>query len=123
MLAVGKVWELEGGTQTFSVSWERLDDTVYVRPVGELDLGTVEQFRQALSEAESERTDLVIDLRGLTFIDSTGLHELIQARQRREQQGRRLALVRGEAPVQRILTVAKLHQFFEFVEPHQREWS
>jgi anti-sigma B factor antagonist len=123
MLAVGRVWELEGGTQTFSVSWERLDDTVYVRPVGELDLGTVEQFRQALSEAESERTDLVIDLRDLTFIDSTGLHELIQARQRLEQQGRRLALVRGKAPVQRILTVAKLHQFFEFVEPDQREWS
>lgn len=108
---------MEGGTQTFGVSWERPDDTVYVRPVGELDLGTVEQFRQALSEAESQRTDVVIDLRGLTFIDSTGLHELVQARQRCEQQGRRLALVRGNPPVQRILTVAKLHEFFEFVEP------
>jgi anti-sigma B factor antagonist len=117
------VESLESGTQTFSVSWQRLDDTVHVRPVGELDLGTVEQFRQALSEAESERTDLVIDLRGLTFIDSSGLHELIQARQRCEQQGRRLALVRGSAPVQRILTVAKLDEFFDFVEPDQTEWS
>ena len=108
---------MESGTQTFSVSWERVDDTLYVRPVGELDLGTVDQFRQALSEAERERTDLVIDLRGLTFIDSSGLHELIQARQRGEEQGRALALVRGSAPIQRILAVAKLHEFFDFVEP------
>ncbi|MGH8936521.1 MAG: STAS domain-containing protein [Acidimicrobiia bacterium] len=108
---------MEGGPQTFGASWEWQDDTVRVRLVGELDLGTVEQLRQVLSKAETRGTELVIDLRSLTFIDSSGLHELVQARQRYEQRGGRLTLVRGSPAVQRILSVSKLHQYFDFAEP------
>ena len=43
---------------------------------GELDLGTAEQLEQALAEADGE---VLLDLRGLTFMDSTGVRVLLEA--------------------------------------------
>jgi anti-sigma B factor antagonist len=46
---------------------------------GELDLGTAAQLEQALREANG---DVVLDLRGLTFMDSTGVRVLLEAAER-----------------------------------------
>ena len=43
---------------------------------GELDLGTAPQLEQALAEADG---DVLLDLRGLTFMDSTGVRLLLEA--------------------------------------------
>ena len=43
---------------------------------GELDLATAEQLEQALAEAGDE---VLLDLRGLTFMDSTGVRGLLEA--------------------------------------------
>jgi anti-anti-sigma factor len=43
---------------------------------GELDLGTAEQLERALADAGD---DVVLDLRGLTFMDSTGVRMLLEA--------------------------------------------
>jgi anti-sigma B factor antagonist len=43
---------------------------------GELDLGTAAQLEAALAEANS---DVLLDLRGLTFMDSTGVRVLLEA--------------------------------------------
>ena len=52
-----------------------------MQPRGELDLVTVETLRAALDGIEN--TDrLVLDLRGLTFMDSTGLQLLVAFHQR-----------------------------------------
>lgn len=46
---------------------------------GELDLGTAAQLEQALAEA---RGDVLLDLRRLTFMDSTGVRVLLEAAKR-----------------------------------------
>jgi anti-anti-sigma factor len=43
---------------------------------GELDLGTAAQLEQALAEADG---NVLLDLRGLTFMDSTGVRVLLEA--------------------------------------------
>jgi anti-anti-sigma factor len=43
---------------------------------GELDLGTAAQLERALADADG---DVVLDLRGLTFMDSTGVRVLLEA--------------------------------------------
>ena len=71
---------------------------------GELDLASSPSL-----EAELERilgTDfeqLVLDLRGLEFMDSTGLSIIVKAHQQLTQDGRTLYLVRGPQQVQRLL--------------------
>jgi anti-anti-sigma factor len=46
---------------------------------GELDLGSVERLERALDECGG---DVVLDLRGLTFMDSTGVRVLLEAAER-----------------------------------------
>jgi anti-anti-sigma factor len=43
---------------------------------GELDLGTAARLEQALAEADG---DVLLDLRELTFMDSTGVRVLLEA--------------------------------------------
>lgn len=54
-------------------------DHVVVAPVGELDMATVPQLREAIEDLLDQRWDhLVVDLTGVTFIDSTGLELLLR---------------------------------------------
>ena len=59
-----------------TIQQETTRDAIVCRPVGELDSFSVSQLRQALAEAASSRK-LVIDLSGVTFVDSAGLGALI----------------------------------------------
>ena len=48
--------------------------------IGELDMGTASILEQQMAHVEAdESVDITIDLRGLTFIDSSGLHALLAA--------------------------------------------
>ena len=73
---------------------------------GELDLLSAPVLEQALGRLAEPDVDLIIlDLRGLGFMDSTGLHLLVQAQQQAHDSGRSFALVRGGEQVQRLLDV------------------
>jgi anti-anti-sigma factor len=71
---------------------------------GELDLVSSPVLERELERAYGSDADLIaLDLRGLEFMDSTGLHLLIRAQQRADQAGRRLALIQGREQVERVL--------------------
>jgi anti-sigma B factor antagonist len=55
------------------------DDVVTITPTGELDVGTVPLLEAAMSyHRDLGISTLVVDLRGLTFIDSSGVHLLLR---------------------------------------------
>ena len=83
-------------------------------PRGELDLVTVETLRAALDGIESTER-LVLDLRSLSFIDSTGLHRLVALHQRAQRDGLRLTLVAPAAPVDRAIQLCGLDTELPFV--------
>jgi anti-anti-sigma factor len=73
---------------------------------GELDLASSPALQEELDRvAASDSQMLIIDLRELDFMDSTGLSVLVRAHQRIEEQGRRLAMVKGPQQVQRLLSL------------------
>lgn len=85
--------------------------------VGELDIATAPRLESELRRVEGDRPSvLVIDLRQLSFIDSTGLRLLIGADVRAREDGRRMAFVRGPGSVHRVFQLALLDKRFEFVE-------
>jgi anti-anti-sigma factor len=53
---------------------------------------------------------VIVDLRGLTFIDSTGLGVLVRAHQVAKEHQRRFGLVRGNGQVDRLLSLTGLDQ-------------
>jgi anti-sigma B factor antagonist len=92
-----------------TVSAAREDDGVRVVLAGELDIGSAPEVEEVLHKVESDGAQtLTIDLRGLTFMDSTGLRMLVAADKRAKDAGRSLRIVRGPAPVQRILDLTGL---------------
>jgi anti-anti-sigma factor len=84
---------------------------------GELDISSAPALEEALGRLEAGRPSLlVIDLRGLEFMDSTGLRTIVSADQRARDAGRRLAIVRGPEAVDRIFNVTRLDERLELVD-------
>lgn len=101
-----------------------LDVTTEQRPghtrvvlAGELDIASADELEKQLTAVETDSPGtLVLDLRRVEFIDSTGLRALIAADERARSEGRRLAVVRGPDAVARLLTVTQLDQRLEIVD-------
>jgi anti-anti-sigma factor len=88
---------------------------VIVVPRGEIDLATVERVRQHLEELEDAGFhSIVLDLRQVTFIDSTGV-ALILAEVRKD--GTDFAVIPGPAQVQRIFELTGLLERVALVSP------
>ena len=96
---------------------ERLDgNAIRIALRGELDLEHAYTFDEELKSIEALRPDCIcIDLRELTFVDSSGIGRLVAARRRAMKSGHRLVLVRGPAAVQRVLQLTAMDEAFEMV--------
>ena len=93
------------------------DGFVHVGLVGELDLSTVGKVEEELREIEKPAPPMVvIDLSRLTFLDSTGLRCIVTADERARDAGRRLVIVRGPDPVQRVFAITRLEERLEMVD-------
>jgi anti-sigma B factor antagonist len=83
---------------------------------GELDLATAPALQEQVDRAVRGRRAVVIDLSGLRFIDSSGLHVLLQVERQLRASGGQLVLVHGPRAVRRVFEVAGLDCHFEFSE-------
>jgi anti-anti-sigma factor len=88
-----------------------------LRLEGELDMAGVDQFERRLTaERPREVATFVIDLRGLSFIDSSGLRALIMADQRIRAEDGRFVVVRGTDRVNEVLEMTGVAQRIELVD-------
>jgi anti-anti-sigma factor len=84
---------------------------------GELDLRTSPELEARLTRAFDAGAELVIlDLRQIEFMDSTGLRAVLGAHQRAHDTGRRFALVRGADQVERVLTLTGVRDLLTVVD-------
>jgi anti-sigma B factor antagonist len=99
------------------LSWEIAedgDDELFVTLVGELDISNVERFEDELMQLEQPRPQrIVLDLRGVRFIDSTGLSLLLNADARARRQSRHVTIVSGSGPARRIMRTVALDQILD----------
>jgi anti-anti-sigma factor len=108
-VAVSRTVAYEHAVLPFVCSWEMGGwDAAWVQVAGELDLATSPQFRQRLGEAQRAVRLVVLDLRELYFIDSSGIHVILDAARDSRRCGGRLLIVRGPAPVDRLLTLTEV---------------
>jgi anti-anti-sigma factor len=84
---------------------------------GELDLASSPSLEAELERAFAAGLKLVIlDLRRLDFMDSTGLSVLIKAQQSAQQAGSRLCVVKGPPQVQRLLSLTGVEERLTVIE-------
>lgn len=100
----------------FELSTRVLDgsSTAIVEVSGELDLYTAPEFRDKLLEA-GEGRDVIVDLRGSSFIDSTGCRALLLASRRLEPGGHRLVIVNSDSEISRIFSIMGFEELFTIV--------
>ena len=85
---------------------------------GELDLLATSALEPELERlADVPGIDIVaLDLRALDFLDSNGLRAVVLAATRFTDRERRLVLVRGSSPVQRVFEITRMTERLEFVD-------
>jgi anti-anti-sigma factor len=84
---------------------------------GELDLAGAAALEQELARLEEESAaTLLLDLRGVGFMDSSGLRVIAVASQRAQELGRRLALVPGPEQVMRVFEITRMRERLDFVD-------
>ncbi len=98
---------------TIAVDVQHDAGAALVTIVGELEFGTAASLRTTLSDLAQQGCDpIVLDLAALSFIDSTGLSLLVQAKQRFTSQGRRFELRAPTLRVTRVIETSGLAELF-----------
>ena len=101
-------------TDEIVTSLDVADGTATVSLQGEIDILSVEQLRVVLGEAVASRPrEIVVDMSGVAFIDSTGLGALIFGFQRARDAGIRFRLANANPTVRQILVLSGLLEVVE----------
>jgi anti-anti-sigma factor len=109
--------ERKDSTEVLEIDVADREGLRVLRLKGELDMAGVEQFERLLSaDRAPEAGKIVVDLRGLTFIDSSGLRALIMADQRVRDDGGRFVVVRGSDRVNQVLEMTGVAGHIEIVD-------
>jgi anti-sigma B factor antagonist len=108
------------GSHLISVEVSHLEDTDVVSPVGDIDIATAPEVRRLMLASPGGRR-IVLDLRGVTFMDTSGLLLLVEGRRRALAEGGEFAIVDGPPAVRRVIEVAGLDLKIEHVGAPQDE--
>jgi len=96
------------------VSSRSQGDYVVLALVGEIDLYTAPRLQSELTSALSDGkpTQIVVDMSGVEFCDSTGMNVLLAAHRAATERGGQLALAAPRPSVRKILEVTGLQSVF-----------
>jgi anti-anti-sigma factor len=93
----------------FALERQLSDGTARIVVRGELDLATGPRVEEEIRRAEADQPHtLILDLREVSFFDSTGLQLILDADVRAREEGRTLIVAPGDGEPRRILELAEV---------------
>lgn len=88
---------------------------------GEVDLSTSPQFKETVyALIDAGRRDIVVDLDGLDFMDSTGLGVLVAVLKKMSMEGGRIRLVCSKKSILKVFNITGLDKAFAIYDNLQR---
>ena len=93
-----------------------LDDTVIVALEGEIDLECSPAMRKVLLDNLCRGRLMIVDMSGVSLIDSSGVAGLLEAFQEAKKKGRKFGLAAVTEPVMKVFRLARLEKVFLFIE-------
>lgn len=116
----------ERAPEPFHFQLEPRRETLIAAAHGDIDVESVGQFRAQLHElldAGFER--VALDLRHVSFIDSSGLRAVFEIAAASRSAGIEFAMLQGSEPVQRLFAVTQTEEAFRFIDPVEleRPWT
>jgi anti-sigma B factor antagonist len=104
-----------------SIDIVEYDDLVVIAVEGEVDLSAAALFEESLAIADStDAATIVVDLDRVSFMDSSGVHALLQFSISEDNRAR-LRLTRGSPQVRRLLEVTGVRRYLSVGPAPARE--
>lgn len=97
----------------FNVASRREQGAFVVTPEGELDIATVDPVRELLLQ-RADGEALVVDLRHVTFLDTSGIQVVVEAYRASNEDGFTLRILRADPRVHRVFEIAGLDGVLPF---------
>lgn len=105
-----------GEPAAFACEWSPNGiEAASVRVAGELDLDSAPRLKQVLDEGLGRVRLVLVDVRELSFVDSSGLHVLLDAAQRARNGGSRLVLVGVSVALERLLDLTRTRALIDML--------
>jgi anti-sigma B factor antagonist len=101
---------------SFRVTIESRDDACVMRAAGEIDMATADGLRDQLAGARATRLTTLLDLSEVSFMDSSGLHVLLDAARWVDTDRWALFIVRPSGVVLRLLEVSGTREMLPVVD-------
>jgi anti-sigma B factor antagonist len=106
----------DASSEAFGLESSDQGSTRLLRASGEIDILSAPALRTALLPALESAELVVLDLSGVSFLGSSGLAVLVEARDHAQQGGHQLRLVCSSRIVLRALEATGLRDLFDIVE-------
>jgi anti-sigma B factor antagonist len=88
------------------------DDRLIVALDGDVDLNRAPEIRRLLLDCVARGLDVLVDLSGVTYIDSSGIASLVEALQEAGKNGNGLGLVAVSDDARKVFELARLDKVF-----------
>ena len=98
----------------FQIEAADVDGVYRIRLQGEFDLAAFPHAERALADAIQTHQQIKVDLRELTFIDSSGCRALVTAAQQARASATAFEIIPGPRTVQRVFEITKLDEYLPF---------
>lgn len=104
--------------EPFSVAVREADGQLVIAVRGELDLATAPQLEEAVLPPLRDGGSVLLDLRRLAFMDSTGVRVIVAAHLAAQEHGGHLRIARTDpqGPVGRVLEISGLDTMLDVVD-------
>jgi anti-anti-sigma factor len=111
-------------SEPFRIEVDPHRETIVVAAHGEIDIDSAGQLdRQVHELLERGFARIVLDLRNVTFLDSSGLHVILDASAASADAGVEFAIVQGPSSVQRVFEVTQTASALRFIDEHEIDGS
>ena len=105
-----------GVAEQLHVEIRHAADRVILTLTGELDMASAPMLQSAVEGADLDARELVVlDLKGLEFIDSTGLRVILAVRKLCADRGQEFAVTQGSQQVERLLSVTGVAEHLKII--------
>lgn len=108
---------ITNGKGAFGISSHRLERGIAFVLKGEVDLASASIVEDELTRAALSESLIVMDLEGVSFMDSTGLRMVIAADRRLRERGACLQLVHVPRQVQRLFELVGIAAHLDIADP------
>jgi anti-sigma B factor antagonist len=112
--------QLQPSPHRFRVETRQEDGVALLCLFGALDMFAIDHFETKLKRLEVQARRVVLDLRGLTSLQSSGLGVIVRAQMRSRVDGWHLAVVRGGPKVDAVFSKSPLARAVKMVNSPNR---